>query len=40
MSLRNGPRGAVTFWSWAVVVVAAVLFAGWVYTVFVGSIFL
>lgn len=39
MSKRNGPRGAVTFWSWALVAVAVVLFAGWVYTVFVGSLF-
>lgn len=38
MSNRNGARGAVTFWSWALVTVSAVLFAGWVYTAFVGPI--
>lgn len=40
MSNRNGARGAVTFWSWAVIVVAAVLFASFIYTVFVDSLFI
>lgn len=39
MSSRNGARGAVTFWSWALVIVSAGLFAAWVYTVFVGPLF-
>lgn len=39
MTPRNGARGAAVFWSWATVVVAVVLFAGFVYTVFVDSIF-
>ncbi|MCW4385131.1 hypothetical protein OH146_05005 [Salinibacterium sp. SYSU T00001] len=40
MTTRNGARGAVTFWSWAVVTVSLVLFVGWAYTVFVGSLFI
>ena len=35
MSTRNGARGAVTFWFWGVAVVAIVLAAGFVYTVFI-----
>ncbi|TQL48721.1 hypothetical protein FB562_1819 [Homoserinimonas aerilata] len=34
MTSRNGARGAVTFWIWAVVVVAVVLAVGFAYTVF------
>lgn len=40
MTQRNGIRGGAAFLSWVVVAVAAVLFAGFIYTVFVGSIFL
>ena len=34
MTPRNGARGAVAFWSWAVVVVSVALFVGFVYTAF------
>lgn len=40
MTTHNGARGATVFWGWALVAVSAVLFAGFVYTVFVGSLFI
>lgn len=35
MVKNNGARGAVTFFSWVMVAIAVVLFAGFVYTVFI-----
>jgi hypothetical protein len=40
MTTHNGARGTTVFWIWATVAVAAVLFAGFVYTVFVDSLFI